>query len=205
MKFLRQLGVWNAGTEDPDQEKASAARCGDRKAFDALVRAYERPLRGFVGNRVAPEAVDDVLQETWLAAWAGLTGYGKRARFKAWLFGIALHKCADFHRARGRAPDMIPHQDENAAEHAQKDLYAAADLRETVRTALRTLPETQREVLELYYYAELTLSEIAQVSGRNESTVKYQFYRAHAQVAQQLSPFFSRSAATREQKGSLRK
>ena len=74
---------------------------------------------------------------------------------------------------------------------------------------MRALPEVQREVLELYYYAELTLAEIAEVCGRHESTVKYQFYRAHAQVAQQLSallPHYQGEAQPRKkQKNSARK
>jgi RNA polymerase sigma factor (sigma-70 family) len=54
--------------------------------------------------------------------------------------------------------------------------------------ALRTLPEAQREVVELYYYAELTLPEIATSLNRNLNTVKYQFYRAHQAVARELGP-----------------
>ena len=52
--------------------------------------------------------------------------------------------------------------------------------------ALLKLPENQREVLEMYYFAELTLPEIAGLLDRNLNTVKYQFYRAHTQVAEQL-------------------
>ncbi len=49
------------------------------------------------------------------------------------------------------------------------------------------MPGAQREVLELYYYAELTLPEIAAALGRNLNTVKYQFYRAHALAAEGLA------------------
>ena len=51
---------------------------------------------------------------------------------------------------------------------------------DTVRHLLGELDEAQRGVLELYYYAQLTLAEIAAILGRNTNTVKYQFYRAHA-------------------------
>ena len=148
------------------------------------------------------EGIDDVLQETWLAAWVGLKGYDRRARFKAWLFGVALHKCADHHRARGRAPQPAtfawdgeePAAAATLAEQQQQgrdDPYEAADLRHGVQAALRTLPPEQREVLELYYYAQLTLAEIARVAGRHESTVKYQFYRGHAQIARPLRDLYA--------------
>ena len=204
LKFLRQLSsVWGPGEEDPHRRWVAAARRGERQSFDALVRAYERPLRGLLARRLAADTIDDVLQETWLAAWTGLSGYGGRARFKAWLYGIALRKCADHHRERGRSPKTVS---EDALEHpgggdgdalsvasvpAQKDAFAEAELRHVVRAALGSLPAAQREVLELYYYAELTLAEIAAILGRHESTVKYQFYRAHSVVAQHLEPVFA--------------
>ena len=70
-----------------------------------------------------------------------------------------------------------------------KDAYAAADRAQAVRAALAGLPEAQQEVLELYFYAELTLPEIAEMLGRNLNTVKYQFYRAHAQAALALKEY----------------
>ena len=204
LKFLRQLSsVWGPGEADPHRRWVAAARRGEREAFDALVRAYERPLRGLLARRLAADSIDDVLQETWLAAWTGLSGYGGRARFKAWLYAIALRKCADHHRERGRSPrtvseDVLEHPGEGhndalsiASMPAQKDAFAEAELRHVVRAALETLPVAQSEVLELYYYAELTLAEIAAILGRHESTVKYQFYRAHSVVAQHLEPVFA--------------
>lgn len=68
-----------------------------------------------------------------------------------------------------------------------EELYAAAEARETVRIVVDTLPTAQREVLDLYYWAELTLPEIANVLNRNLNTVKYQFYRGHDLVAQGMA------------------
>ena len=65
--------------------------------------------------------------------------------------------------------------------------YAKIDQREAIKAAMGTLPQAQKEVVELYYYAGLSLPEIAQSVKRNLNTVKYQFYRAHDQVAQSLA------------------
>lgn len=206
MGLLQNLGRITTGTVSPEGEDAwvNAARKGDRQAFDALTRAHTRHLRGFLARRVGAEAVDDVLQETWLAVWTALPGYKRQARFKAWLFGIALHKINDHHRRLGRHPEVLSVEGVNdPAERGGQtgspnlladlvadphDRYAEVDLRDAVDKALATLPEAQRQVLELYYYAALTLAEIATACGRSESTVKYQFYRAHAQLAEHLEP-----------------
>ena len=119
--------------------------------------------------------------------------FQKRSSFRTWLFSIAVNKCMDHHRAQGRhGGTPLSLDDSGLAERpdglrSPEELYAAAELRETVRGLIETLPPPQREVLDLYYYAELTLPEIAQALHRNLNTVKYQFYRAHDLVGQALS------------------
>jgi RNA polymerase sigma-70 factor (ECF subfamily) len=188
---IRETAI--SGSEDRLLGEAASGR---RDAFDRLARLHERTLRGYVSRRVGPDAAEDVLQETWLAAWNALADLRGRSRFKAWLFGIAAHKCTDHLRVRGRAAIVdIGFSLEDAAAQsrapdasgtAARDPYAQAELRHVVDEALAQLPPNQREVLEMYYYAELTLLEIANLLGRNLNTVKYQFYRAHTQVAARL-------------------
>jgi len=189
-----RLGVWNVGG---DAGLARAAARGDRRAFDALVHAYGRPLRGFLVRRVGPDAADDVLQETWLAAWAALPGFARRSCFKAWLFGIAVHKAADAQRASGRTSAEAWSDVAEALPPAGPDPFAASDLKRSVQATLARLPPAQREVLELYYYADMTLAEVAETLGRNLNTVKYQFYRAHAGAADGLREHDSARAGER--------
>ena len=96
------MGFLSFIQEGEDAARIRAARRGDRHAFDALVGAHSASLRGFLVRRVGAELADDVMQETWLAAWAAIGRYSGQSRFKAWLFGVALHKGTDALRARGR-------------------------------------------------------------------------------------------------------
>jgi RNA polymerase sigma-70 factor (ECF subfamily) len=160
------------------------ARVGDRHAFDALRRIHARGLYGFVARRVGNANADDVVQDVWLACWTALPRFTGRARFKAWLYGIATHKCVD--HVRGHMRDARNDEALRLEWANERDKYCDVDRRESVRRALAALPEPQREVVELYYYSELTLAEIAHALRRNLNTVKYQFYRAHALVAEEL-------------------
>ena len=179
----------NGDAGNGEAARVRAARRGDRRAFDSLVHTYERPLRGFLVRRAGLEAADDVFQETLIAAWNALPRFAGRSGFKAWLFGIALHKATDAQRAQGRVPaESWSEVTENMVSPGP-DPFAAADLKHSVQTTLAQLPPVQREVLELYYYADLTLPEIAESLGRNLNTVKYQFYRAHAQAADGLRAY----------------
>lgn len=187
MSVLQQIGLLSRRRGSAEDGLVTAAQRGDRRAFDALVQIHEKLLRGFLIRRVGAEAAEDVLQETWMAAWTALPKFTRQSRFKAWLFSIALHKVQDFHRARGRSP-VESLSEETEAGLTAPDAYAAIDLKHAVQTTLSRLPPAQREVLEMYYYAELTLPEIADALQRNQNTVKYQFYRAHALVADGLGP-----------------
>jgi RNA polymerase sigma factor (sigma-70 family) len=62
-----------------------------------------------------------------------------------------------------------------------------AEAKQYVAQALNSLPVDVREILELYYFGELTLKEIGLLLDRNLSTVKTQFYRAHTLVSDALS------------------
>ena len=187
MDILWQLQGLLRIKEDTERGLVRAAQGGDRRAFDTLVRTHEDLLRGFLARRVGADAAEDVMQETWLACWGALSRYNGQARFKAWLLGIALHKCQDYYRARGRTAVEMPWEGADQAADPM-DWHAATEERQTVQAVLKQLPAEQREVLELYYYGDLTLAEIAQMLERNLNTVKYQFYRAHALAAQHLHP-----------------
>jgi len=63
---------------------------------------------------------------------------------------------------------------------------AAETEREIVRRRVAALAEPERRGLELYYYAELNLREISELTSVNLSTVKYRFYQAHRKLREQL-------------------
>lgn len=187
-----------------DSGLVEAARRGDRHAFDMLVSTYQTQLKGFIGRRVGAEAVDDLAQDVWIGVWNALPRFERRACFRTFLYGVAVHKCMDYHRGQKRtgggavSASALTEGVMNAAMSASssgdmtahktpEELYAAAESRETVRIVVDTLPQAQREVLDLYYWAELTLPEIARVLDRNLNTVKYQFYRGHDLVAQGMA------------------
>ncbi len=179
MKPLRRLGRL---PRDPEGVLRGALR-GERRAFDELVMSLREDLSRFIARRVQVDEVDDVLQETWLTAWTNLERFDGRSHFKTWVYGIAVNKSRDHARARRRTQTHI---ENTALVEVVHNPFERADLRQTLDAALSQLSEAQREVLELYYFAELTLPEVANALNRNLNTVKYQFYRAHSDTASRL-------------------
>lgn len=149
--------------------------------FDDLIRDYEPELRRFVSLKVEAEAVDDVVQEVRVAAWQGFPNLQSHVNLRAWLYGICLHKCHDHYRSKQKDRHFVAIQDVEISDPSPSPEGAAID---AIRIAilLENLDESQREVIELYYYAQMTLAEISDLLQRNMNTVKYQFYRAHTML-----------------------
>lgn len=157
------------------------AREGQRDAFDQLVRLHAEPLRAFVQQRVPPEVADDIVQETWIAAWSHLGNFSARARFRTWLYAIAANKCRDWRRAE--RPSVHLEETEDSVGDAPS---RASDAQADVARALSQLTPTLREVIDLYYFEDMNLREIAEITATNLNTVKYRFYRAHRDMADLL-------------------
>ena len=88
-----------------DRTLAAAAALGDRTAFETIVRRYGPLLYGYVRRMIADHSsVDDVVQETFVAAWRQIDGYRGDATLKTWLFRICDRKVIDSRRLRYAAP-----------------------------------------------------------------------------------------------------
>jgi len=170
---------------ETERRLIAAARRFDRTAFDRLISAHRNRLCAFLVERVGREAMDDILQETLLAAWQALPTLQERSRFSTWLFGIAVHKAADYHSLQGRRTAREVSVDIHLLEAVVGSERESSRLehREMARYLLDHLTVTQRQLLELYYFEGLTLLEIATALNRNLNAVKYHFYSAHTRAA----------------------
>ena len=164
-----------------EQKSVEAAQTGNREAFDALLEKHRPEIRKFVLKRVSKEQADDLLQDIWLAAWTSIREFDSRSRFRTWLYGIAINKCKTLYRSQQRRQAHLPLED------MLPDLHQPgrqpSELEAQLPSILEMLSENHRQLLDLYYYGELTLPEISRLLDRNLNTVKYQFYRAHTELA----------------------
>src|SRR5215472_14171950 len=87
----------------------SSARGGDESAFRELVEPYRRELHVHCYRLLGSlQDAEDVVQETLLAAWRGLSGFQERASLRTWLYRIATNRCLNALRERKRRPRALP-------------------------------------------------------------------------------------------------
>ena len=123
--------------------------------------AVERYVRAHIGSRADAE---DILQETYMAAFQGFAALKNRDAFLPWVLGIARRKCADWYRTQARRKEILMDQlPEQAGE-----VPAPSAVEET----LDTLPERDRLMLRLFYRDMLSQKQISDQLRIPEGTVK---------------------------------
>ncbi len=174
-------------------ETVTAAKAGDRKAFEQLVRAtcaetYTLAYR-LTGNG---EDAHDVMQEAYLRAWKGLKRYRGDAAFTTWLYRITAN-CASTHlsrRSRDRH-DSLGDDDVVADDRADADpesRLGVADDRERLQVALQSLPPEMRAVVVLRDVYDLPHEAIAAELGISEGAAKVRLHRARRKLRERLFP-----------------
>jgi len=159
----------------------------DRKAAAEFVSLYADAVYAYVRHRLAPrlDRVEDIVQEVFLAALAGLRGFSGTSPLRSWLLGIARHKVEDFYRQLLREPDTLDESGQPGEPPVEQPLAIEeridrARAAEKARRILAMLPETYSVVLLWRYWENRSVREIAESSGKTEKAVERLLARARA-------------------------
>lgn len=151
------------------------AQGGSREAFARLATRWTPKLLAFAARGLgSPEAARDVVQDTWESAARGLNRLDDPARFRAWLYAIAARKCADALRGKYRGQRLAEKAQVMADEPADSERLNNERL--DIATALKRLPAEQRVAISLHFGEEMSLAEIAAITGVPEGTVKSRLF-----------------------------
>lgn len=174
----------------PDETLVRRAQRGDPAAFDALVVRHAPALLRFV-RQTYPESgdCDDIVQETFIAAWKALPNFAFRSAFRTWLYSLASRKTVDAMRRRRpqndldsapETPDLRPGPGQRA-EHAA---FLTA-----LNSELAKLPYPARAAWWLREVYDLPVAEIATVLHTTEGSVRGLLQRTRKRLATTLEEF----------------
>ncbi|MBQ1307836.1 MAG: sigma-70 family RNA polymerase sigma factor [Erysipelotrichaceae bacterium] len=140
--------------------------------FEELLEKYRNNVEAYVKYKVSfASDRDDLLQEIYLQAYEKFNTLNNGEAFKAWILTIARNKVNDYYRSRAR--DMSVPLEENIP---VVSIHRTVD--ETVRETLRSLSVSDREILYLFYWDELSLKEISERLKLPEGTIKSRLHYA---------------------------
>ena len=174
---------------------------GDGAAFRRLFELMAPRIRAFFLRSFADAAVaDDLTQATFLKLHSARVSYQADRPLKPWVFTIAAGVRCDELRRRYRLPRHVGEADlENveaalAAQAASNEEQSNSLGRaEAVRAAIKRLPESQRVVVHLHRYEELTFEQIAEVLGTTAGAVRVRASRAYERLRDELRPYITRT------------
>ncbi len=164
-----------------DEILATQVARGESAALEALYERHASIVLGIALKVIGDQSLaEDVLQETFWRVWRGASAFQpQRGSFTSWLFRIARNLAIDAYRRRNVRPqttfgaddtesilDKTPDPDANVAEQTQALLK-----NQQVQKALTSLPQVQRQVIEMAYFYGMTRREIAEATGEALGTI----------------------------------
>lgn len=177
-----------------DQQLGEKAVAGDKGAFDEIVRRYCKPLAEFAAGRtVAWQDAEDIVQETFLRAYANIGTFNPEHSLRQWLFTIAYRLMVSSWRKK-----KTFHLTDEAAALLEGPPQRADDPidPQELWDAVRKAGSEAYTILWLRYRQELSIDEIAQITNKTNIGVRVLLHRTRRKLAQTLKePQRSREAA----------
>jgi RNA polymerase sigma factor (sigma-70 family) len=179
-------------TEKTDIELVALARTGDKDAFGLLAQRYQVIARRFATRLLGEsESAPDLVQEAMLQAYLSLARLRDPARFKSWLCGIVLNVCRSHLRDRKVAffsleaiiggLQFYP-APFSAAVATPEKIAEERELYRIVLDAVNTLSPGDRDIILLFYYAQLSLQEMVTAMNVSAGSVKVRLHRARRRL-----------------------
>lgn len=195
-------GAKTAPDATADTELVVRAANGDQRAFESIMRRYNRLLFRTARSILKSDAeAEDALQEAYLSAWRALSTFRAASKLSTWLVRIVINESLG--RLRRRSAQVIPlesvmeasdrntqelmDEDEGDPDHQPDRLAMRSEMRRFIESRIDSLPEAFRTVFILRAVEELTVEETSAALQVPEATVRTRFFRARSLLREGLS------------------
>lgn len=184
-------GLMDKMSQLQDHDVINQVLQGDHRAYRILVDRYKHMVFTLairlVKNR---EDAEEVTQDAFMKAFRGLAAFKGSAMFSTWMYKIAYRAALDHLKKRKREPYTTPVQDAKLANKYAQDPAApieAKERAERIKRAIDSLPGDIGNLMIFFYYEELSLREIAQITGKSQNAIKVGLHRGRKRLAETLT------------------
>lgn len=179
---------------------------GDDLAFEELVRRYERRLQRYLRSFLRDEErARELVQDTFMKVYKNAHRFEPKASFATWLFRIAHNVAVSYLRKKKIAlvfgfGNHDPEADRPTADFPSvavgpHELAEGAEVGNLIRQELQRLPDKLREAFVLFDVEELSIAEVAAITGSPEGTIKARIFRARRALREKLKGYVERGEA----------
>jgi len=201
--------IGQASTSAARDEKLMAQMAtGEQAALRTLfTRHYSRVYR-FVSRFVKDrDAVEEVVNDTFLIAWQQAPRFEGRSRVATWLLGIARYRALGAVKARQAHPESMEQHEATLVDPSERvdARMQREDSSDYLKRCLAMLPREQALLIELHYFSDKSLKEAAALTGVPLNTIKTRMFLARKKLATMLVNEDSDSAAADSMPGERRR
>jgi len=184
--------ITSAGRQTSDTSDVALIRSiaeGDKHAMQILFARHNVRVFRFLFRFVKDEsAAEDLVSEVFLDVWRKAGGYQGRSQVTTWLLAIARNKALS--ALQRRSNEELDEHAAAALEDPQDGPEVTLQNRqkaEVLLNCLRQLSLAHREVIDLVYYHEKSIDEVAEITGVPQNTVKTRMFYARKQIAELMA------------------
>lgn len=174
-------------TNKTDQFYIDKILKGDTNTFAVLVEKYKVMVFSMAVKLLkSKEEAEEVSQDTFIKAYKNLSKFEGNSKFSTWLYKIAYRNCLDVLKKNTTRYNFtdINEITSNQIEETETILEGIEKVERSkvLKECLQKLPEEERTILWLFYFKELSLNEIVEVTSLSKSNVKVKLHRARKQL-----------------------
>ena len=164
---------------------------GDAAAFESLIRKYRKQIHAHAWRKTGDfHIAEDITQDTFLQVYQKLDTLDDPTRFSGWLYAIVNRLCIAWFRKNRIRTESLEETDISEIETEAYSQYVAAEnaktnaeaQRDLVQKLLTKLKESDKQIITLHYFQEMTYSEIGSYLGISESSIKSRLHRARQRL-----------------------
>ena len=164
---------------------------GDVQSFEEIVRNYNMMVYTLayrvLKNR---EEAEELAQDVFLKVYQSLNNFNMKSKLSTWIYRITYNASINKYKSRKRKIDTIGIDDSvefsiSSSPDAHHDI-SLKEKRKIINDSILKLPETERIIVTLYYYEELSIKEIAEIVGISVNNVKIKLHRSRQKLFVEL-------------------
>ena len=177
-----------------DAELIQRVLAGDDDAFSVLVKKYQKQVHALAWRKIGDfHIAEEITQDTFLKAYKKLATLKEPQRFDSWLYVIAANRCRSWLRKKRVWTQPLEQLEETDDEQLQREMYSefvaaenerttAEAQRDVVKKLLAKLQDSERTIMTLHYFGEMTCTEIGAFLGVSKNTIKSRLRRAQQRL-----------------------
>lgn len=175
-------------------------RAGDKQAFTWVVDTYKDMVYTICLRMLASqEDAREAAQEVFVKTYRSIHTFQERSKFSTWLYRVTYNHCISVIRKKVKVIDLVDQLPDETVDEEDVDGLQRISREERgryLKMALESLPETDAVIVTLFYYEELTLEEIAGITGLTSSNIRVRLHRSRKKMYQVIRQYLKKETTS---------